>query len=227
MGALISRGIAQFTSDEVAKLRAACSAGEIVTVLEDEASGDLEFHFGGAPLAGYDDLSFPATGINPAGPVDAPAVDTNPDAFPGTLLFSGSADNILALSTQMPHAWERGSATYPHIHWQNVVGTANATVWELYVRQYGGLGQAAGAWSAAIVGTLVTGSAPGTSEAECITTFGAVDMTGRLESALTHFKLVRKGSTDASASQARLIQIDFHYKKNKLGTTLEYPVSGT
>ena len=42
----------------------------------------------------WDDLRFPAQGINPAGQTDAPSIDTT--TFPGTLLFDPASINLIA-----------------------------------------------------------------------------------------------------------------------------------
>lgn len=189
-----------------------------------QADGDVTFTSGNPPidLLAWDDLSFPATGINPTGATDAPTVDIDVNSFTGTLLFSGTVDNILALSIQMPHSWAKGTAIKPHIHWQLPVGSANAVGWQLYYRHFGAPGVAAGAWSAAIPGVLTVGDQTIT-EGQVITSFGSIDMTGKIESALTLFKLIRTGSTDANSGTARLIQFDVHYQKDKFGTYTEIP----
>ena len=56
----------------------------------------------------WDDLRFPAQGINPAGAASPPTVDDT--TFPGTLLFATNATNVIAGVAQLPHAWKRGTA---------------------------------------------------------------------------------------------------------------------
>lgn len=58
---------------------------------------------------GWDDLRFPAQGINPAGAASPPAVDEVLTSFTGTLLFSGSQENVIAGVAQMPHSWSPGT----------------------------------------------------------------------------------------------------------------------
>ena len=85
----------------------------------------------------WDDLRFPAQGINPAGAIDAPTVDTTLTAFPGTLLFAGNAENVIAGIAQMPHAWAKGTPIRPHIHWAKTTGSASAISWVFYYRHLG------------------------------------------------------------------------------------------
>jgi hypothetical protein len=74
----------------------------------------------------WDDLRFPAQAINPAGAAEAPTVDQDEAKFPGTLLFAGNKDASISGIAQCPHAWSRGTALRPHIHWSKPVGSASA-----------------------------------------------------------------------------------------------------
>lgn len=189
-----------------------------------ETNGDLTFQNKGQDIAGWDDLRFPASGINPTGAADAPAIDIVEANFPGSLLFSGTIDNIVGISAQMPHAWKIGTVIRPHIHWSMPTGTADAVTWELYYRKCGNVGETAGAWVGPIAGTLAAGS-PEVTNQHCLTHFGDIAMVGSLESAMLSFRLYRRGSTDAASGQARLLEFDIHYQRNKHGTTAEYPAN--
>lgn len=61
----------------------------------------------------WDDLRFPAQGINPAGAANAPTIDDVLTSFPGTLLFAGNAENVIVGIAQMPHAWAKGTSIRP------------------------------------------------------------------------------------------------------------------
>jgi hypothetical protein len=171
---------------------------------------------------GWDDLRFPSQGINPAGAVDAPAVETTLTGYPGTLLFSGSADNVIAGVAQMPHAWRVGSDIYPHIHWSKPVGSASAVTWQLYYRILGYPGEAHGALVGPIAGTLVAGD-QATSNEMLITSFGAIVMTGQRESTCLNWQLRRLGSTDADNGTARMFEFDIHFQHEKSGTPEQFP----
>lgn len=170
---------------------------------------------------GYDDERFPSADINPIGAISDPEVDITETGFPGTLLFSGSADNLIAISAQTPHRWKIGTPLYPHIHWSNPTGTADAVTWELYYRICGNIGSTASAWVGPIAGTLVAGS-PAVTDQHCVTSFGAISMTGLVESAMVLFRLYRRGTTDASSGTARLLEFDYHYLQSRFGTPTQF-----
>jgi len=171
----------------------------------------------------WDDLRFPAQSINPPGVLDGPTVDATETGFPGTLLFSGSADKIICGVAQMPHAWSRGTAIRPHIHWSKTTGSASAVTWELFIRILGFAGEAPGAWSSALPVTVTVGS-PLVTDELLISGFGDVAMTAQRESTMFAWRLYRRGSTDADNADVRLYEFDIHYQIDKLGTIPEIPV---
>ena len=173
---------------------------------------------------GWDDLRFPVQAINPVGGIDAPTQDQTETAFPGTLLFSGSRDDMIAGVAQLPHRWKRGSSIVPHIHWSKPTGSSSAVTWELFIRDCKNPGEAAGSWSTAYTGSIVAGDQTITN-GHLITSFGEVTMTDREESAILAWRLYRRGSTDAEANAVRLLEVDFHYQTDKyFGTATEIPV---
>lgn len=166
---------------------------------------------------GWDDLRFPVQGINPAGAANAPTVDTTLDGYPGTLLFSGSQENVIAGVAQLPHAWKRGSAIRPHIHWSKPVGSASATVWVLYYRMLGFVGEVHGAMVGPVAATVLVGD-PTVADTMLIAGFGEIDMTGQKESTCIAWQIRRLGNTDADNGTARLFEFDIHYQTDKAGT---------
>lgn len=173
-------------------------------------------------VEGWEDLRFPAQGINPAGAVDAPTVDTTLTDYPGTLLFSGSADNVIAGVAQMPHSWKRGTAIRPHIHWSKPVGSASATTWVFYYRICGMPGDAHGSLVGPVAATATIGT-PGTSNSMLITSFGDIDLSTQKESTCIAWQIRRLGNTDADNGTARFFEFDIHYQKNKSGSVNEIP----
>lgn len=185
---------------------------------EMEKLGGVQADYPGA----WDDLRFPAQGINPAGAADAPSVDNVLTSYPGTLLFSGSQENVIAGVAQMPHAWDRGTPVRPHIHWSKPVGSSSAVSWTFYYRHAGMVGEAAGAWVGPIAGTLAGGN-PANTDEHLITSFGSIDMSSRKESSIICWQIRRAGDTDADNGQARLYEFDIHYQVSKRGTVDEIP----
>jgi hypothetical protein len=169
----------------------------------------------------WDDLRFPASGINPAGTANAPTVDTT--TYPGTLLFSGSADNHLAGLAQLPHAWLEGSELRPHVHWRKPAadGSGLAVGWELRY-SISGINAAPVAYTAWLAGTLAVGNLTA-QEHHNITSFPAIDMTGYKGSTCVTWELRRVGSSDAYNSTARFLEFDFHYQVGSSGSVQEYP----
>lgn len=177
----------------------------------------------GTVTTGWDDLRFPVQSINPVGGLTGPTIDNSETAFPGTALFSGSADNMVCGVAQLPHRWKRGTSLKPHIHWSKPSGSSSAVTWELYVRDCKNPGEAAGAWSSAYTATIVAGDQT-ISDGHIISSFGTVTMTDREESAILAWRIYRRGSTDAESAQVRLYEFDIHYESDKpLGTTDEIP----
>lgn len=171
---------------------------------------------------GWEDLRFPAQGINPAGAADAPTVDNVLTSFPGTLLFAGNAENIIAGVAQMPHAWSPGTPIEAHIHWSKPVGSASAVTWGFYYRHLGFPSDVAGDWVGPIAGEIVAGD-PTVSNSHVITGFGRIDMTGKRESSMICWQIRRQGGTDADNGTARLLEFDIHYYAVKSGTPSVIP----
>jgi hypothetical protein len=170
----------------------------------------------------WEDLRFPSQGINPIGAASDPTPDTNLSNFPGTLLFSGSAQNIIGGIAQMPHAWMAGTAVRPHIHWSKPIGSSSAVTWEFYYRIVGNPGDTATAWVGPLAGTLVIGD-PSVTDRHCITRFPEITLNGYQESCIIAWRIDRRGDTDADNNQARLLEFDIHFRANKRGTVKEIP----
>lgn len=170
----------------------------------------------------WEDLRFPAAAINPLGATSPPSLDDTVTGFPGTLLFAGNAENIIAGVAQMPHSWRAGSTIRPHIHWSVPVASAAAVTWQFYYRHLGFAGDAAEDWVGPIAGTIVAGDT-GTADAHIISSFGDLLMSNRRESSMICWQIRRQGGTDANNGTARLYEFDIHYQIDKQGTATEIP----
>jgi hypothetical protein len=175
----------------------------------------------------WEDLRFPAQGINPAGSAAPPSVDTS--TFPGTLLFSHLADNHVAGVAQLPHGWQRGTAVRPHIHWCPVSTESGTVLWQLRyalgdIGEVLGQGNPLGAYCDWITGTRAVGSG-NIADTHVLTTFGDITLTSLGESGMILWELRRKASDNADnyGGSARLLELDFHYQTNKSGTKDEVP----
>lgn len=164
----------------------------------------------------WEDLRFPAQGINPAGSVAPPTVDTS--TYPGTLLFSGSATNLVAGVAQMPHSWREGRPIRPHCHWRKTAASAAAqgVLWQFcYARS--DISATAEAYSSWTTGTLVAGNLTG-AEVHNLSAFGEIDMTGRRGSDMVHWQLRRVGGSDSETAVVRLLEFDLHYEIGQVGS---------
>jgi hypothetical protein len=128
---------------------------------------------------------------------------------------------MIAGVAQMPHSWLPGTGVKPHIHWMKVTGSAAAVSWEFFYRICGNAGDVAGAWSAAVAGTLQAGDQT-VSDNQVITSFGTINLTGYEESCMIAWRLYRRGNTDADNNQVRLLEFDIHFQSEKSGTLAEY-----
>jgi len=169
----------------------------------------------------WDDLRFPAQGINPAGAAAPPTVDST--TFPGTLLFSDAQVNVIAGVAQMPHAWERGTEIHPHVHWSKTTSASGGIVWEwcYAVCDVGGTFGAYSAWAAAT--SRVSDS--NTAGKHALDSFPALDMTGHKESTMIARQIRRNtgAAGDNYGADARLWEFDIHYQSDKQGTVSEIP----
>lgn len=171
---------------------------------------------------GWDDLRFPAQGINPPGLASDPSVDSTT----GLLLFAGNADNLIAGVAQMPHDWLEGSPIRPHIHL--IFPTSNAgknTRWkfeynrannnETYENAYG---------SYTTLATITVANPASTATLLLPDGFGNLSMTGYRVSCCILWKLSRLASSDAAdddANACALVELDIHYQRDGLGSKQE------
>ena len=170
----------------------------------------------------WEDLRFPAQGINPAGSAAPPTVDATATGFPGTLLFSHSADNVIAGVAQLPHSWQRGTALRPHVHWAKTTSATGTVAWR-FRYSWADIGETFGAYSTYATGTHVV-SHGDTAEKHALTTFpDMTPATGVGESSMICWQLLRDVSEDDYGASVRLFELDFHYQTNKKGTKSEIP----
>lgn len=168
----------------------------------------------------WDDLRFPAQGINPPGAASDPTRSTTN----GLLYFSGTADNIIAGVAQMPHAWAAGTTVVPHLHLLFVTSAVGNTRWkfEYNVASVNGNFSAAGYTAM----TTITVANPQNVLKHVIASFGNLAMTGYTEGACIIWKITRLANTDAldtDTNACALLEFDIHYQVGKSGTISEYP----
>ena len=146
-----------------------------------QSDGDVQFKANGGVILGWDDLQFPAASINPIGAVSDPTVDTTETGLPGTLLFAGNADNMIAGVALMPHSWALGTSIHPHIHWMLPVASSAVVDWAFYYRHIGNPGDTMGAWVGPSVPVSAIAGDVTVQDCNLATGFPFMDMSGRKE----------------------------------------------
>lgn len=162
----------------------------------------------------WDDLRFPASGINPPGAVSDPTRDT----ADGRLVFAGNAENIVAVQAQMPHNWKVGSGIRPHVHW-SPTSSATATVqWKLQYK----IANVNAAFPSEWASEIITVPPTGVTDQHEIDGFTEIAMTGKTLSCMILILLSRLGNEDANAATVKLNEFDIHYEIDGLGSQEEY-----
>lgn len=165
------------------------------------------------PYPNWEDLRFPAQGINPRGGGTA---DPDIDTTDGMLLFDDARQEVIAGVAQMPHSWAEGSAVHAHIHWIPTDETAGNVVWKFDYEVFGNGTGPTGTYTE----VPVTLAADGYSIDEMV----EIDMTGAQVSYMILWRLSRMGAdaADTYAEDVKLYELDFHYLIDSLGSEEEY-----
>lgn len=175
-------------------------------------------------LAGaqWDDLRSPASSIPIRGATGEPDEDTD-----GSLLFDASAVEQCASIFQMPHAWDRNNVRF-HIHWAKATGTSGTVAWQERHRIWNNndVTPSWSSWTSATGVSLATGADTKTR----ISSFPEWAMSGKRGSCMISVQLRRNGSAtglatgaDTFTGDARLWELDIHYRVVGLGSTTEVP----
>lgn len=185
----------------------------LVHLSKDENSSTLRY----ADPSNWEDLRFPAAGINPPGAVSDPDIDQTD----GALLFDAGGTEIIMGMAQMPHSWLEGSALHPHLHWSPVDANAGNVLWRLEYQMAKINGSFPGAWTA--VDALE--AAGGDAEKHQYAEFAAIDTLGNPGvSMMIKWRISRIGgdASDTYAADAKLLEFDFHYQIASVGSGEEY-----
>lgn len=164
----------------------------------------------------WDDLRYPAAGINPPGALSDPTRDTSD----GRLAFSPTADNVIAVQVQMPHAWLEGSSIRPHIHWSPTSANTGNVKWQMQYK----IADINGAFPAGWTTDTVLQAGAGVSDQHQIVSFAPIDMTGLHLSCMLLMLVYRLGSdpADTYTGDAKLNEFDIHFQQNALGSNEEF-----
>lgn len=164
----------------------------------------------------WDDLRFPAAGINPRGA----ASDATRNTTDGRLEFSASATNIIAIQAQMPHSWKIGSSISPHIHWTPETTNVGNVLWKIDYQIANINGVFPGIWTT----EAVLAAAGGVAAKHLLTEFTDIPMADKTLSCMILILLSRMGAdgTDTFTGLAQLNEFDIHYEIDSFGSRQEY-----
>lgn len=167
------------------------------------------------PSGGWDDLTYPASGINPLGAASDPGVS----ATDGLLEFSASAVNIIAGVAHLPHRRQMGTFVVPHVHWHPADATAGNVVW-LFEYKVSLIDENV---PASYTTETVVAAAPG-AQRHILTSFSKVAVPDTDLGTVILWRLSRLGNNagDTYANVARMIEFDLHFWQDSVGSGTEY-----
>lgn len=201
----------------IPQLVPALTADGVLTVKELWLSDDV-----------YEDLRFPAQGINLPGAASDPSRSTSN----GLLYFSGTADNVIAGVAQAPHAQKYDGTWKPHIHLVFPTSASANSRWKLEWDLANVNGdftmQIPAAYNSATTyafSEIITAANPENTKKHAIFSFSSIDLTGYTASVCAPWRLSRLAGSDAvdnHTSPIVLLEFDIHYPIDALGSRSEF-----
>lgn len=179
----------------------------------------------------WDDLRVSANSTNLGGSKDPDFALwlNNGGASQGVFIywFDRNTEEELYFMVQMPHGWAQGSDIHPHIHWApKANGAAGAVVnWGL---EYTWVNIGSTAGNTTIISNNVHTPAddPLVANRHYLTEFAAIDGTGKTLSSMLACRVFRDATgalgTDDYNADAGILEIDFHYQIESIGSKEEY-----
>lgn len=171
----------------------------------------------------WEDIKIPVTSTKSGGSKDPGFVVFKNDGAGSqgvfTYNFDAGIEEELYFTLQLPHSYKLGSNLRPHVHWSPTTAGAGDVVWAIeYV--WSNINSTFG--NTSII--EITDAADGTSGKHQIVGLGEIDGTGKGISSMLVCRVFRKAAdgADTYAADASLLEIDFHYEIDKLGTDEEF-----
>jgi len=158
----------------------------------------------------WDDLRSPASGLNPAGSISPPSVNT----ADGSLTFA--TGNAVGVWFQLPHDYKEGSTVSVHCHWSKSTSAAGTVNWQVKTKWFN-IGATDPGFSALASGTDVVPDSS-TAGKQALTSFGDLVGTGKTLSSMICVYLVRTAAGDSYGANVNLYEIDVHYQRDTLGS---------
>ena len=157
----------------------------------------------------WDDLTAPASGINPPGAVSDPDIDT----ATGHLLFDKASTETIVVFFQLPHTYAEGTNVTPHVHW--IKEATGVVVWQLEYKWYNISGAYPANYTTVTSSTVLTdyGEVSPAVNVHTISFFARAAGAGHTISSMFECKLSRLGgdAADDYDQDARFTEIDLHY----------------
>ena len=185
------------------------------------------------PSPAWDDLRTPVLSLSKGGVNDPDLVKVKDDGSGSTGVYAYAFDKTteeeLFQVVQLPHAWSQGSDLEVHFHWTPVATAAGAgtdVCWGLeytWANINGTFGS-----TALIYGDEQTNGATEklTVGKHYLTELGTITGTGHTMSSMLMLRVFRDaagaGGTDDYDDDAVLLEFDFHYQIDALGSRQEY-----
>ncbi len=136
--------------------------------------------------------------------------------------FDKTKTESLNFTCQIPHTYKQGTALRPHIHWTTKYAGGGNVVWGLEY-QVKWIGQQYSSTTSTTI--LSTNAVPAATYTHALDVLPIIPGTGLKESAILIGRVFRAGANpaDTYGSDATMIEIDFHFEVEKMGTNLEIP----
>lgn len=178
----------------------------------------------------YDDLRVPVTSVKLGGTKDPEfaVFQDDDDGSQGVFLywFDDSTEEELYFTAQLPHSYKEGSTIEVHTHWvPEANGAAGQVVsWGLeYV--WRNIGATYGPTAIIYGNTHYPADNPLVADRHYMTEIGTIVGTGQTISSMLVCRVFRDatgaGETDSYGDDAGLMEVDFHFIKDAIGSRTE------
>ena len=132
------------------------------------------------------------------------------------LAFAAGVDEEVYFEVQLPHSWKEGTDITPHVHWSPSNANAGNVTWKLEYT-WSNLDAAFGNTST----VAVTDATDTTSHKHLKAIMSAISGSGKTMSSMLTCRLYRDVSDgDTYGSDAFLLETDFHYEIDTVGSRL-------
>jgi hypothetical protein len=167
----------------------------------------------------WDDLRVPVNTLAP-GATPADPIVYGPSGAVRIRGFNGAGTTeSLDFAAQMPHGWKEGTDLEPHIHWCPTTNNAGNVIWRLdyYWLNVNGTIPAE---TQIDTGAVAAG---GVAWTHLVAELPAIVGTGKLLSSMLMCRIWRDPTgSDTYPDDAGLLEIDFHYQQDAMGSRQEF-----